>query len=109
MNVGSLIKEARLKKGLTQDELGKIVGVQKSAVAKWENGRVSNIKRSHLQILADTLEIDVVSLLGIDKKENAPTTASDKSIDLAISLFEKLTPEERLEVICYASEILNKR
>jgi transcriptional regulator with XRE-family HTH domain len=38
MEVGSLIKEARLAKGLTQEELGKLVGVQKSAIAKYENG-----------------------------------------------------------------------
>ena len=44
MELGQKIKEARLQKGLTQEELGKIVGLQKSAIAKYENGRVVNIK-----------------------------------------------------------------
>lgn len=55
MEIGQKIKDARIAKGLTQEELGNIVGVQKSAVAKWENGRVQNIKRRTLQKLADTL------------------------------------------------------
>lgn len=57
MLMGQKIKEARKKKGLTQEELGNIVGVQKSAIAKYENGRVVNIKRSTLQKIASTLNL----------------------------------------------------
>ena len=57
MDIGQKIKEARLAKGLTQEELGKIVGLQKSAIAKYENGRVVNIKRSTLQKLANALDL----------------------------------------------------
>lgn len=57
MEIGELIKKARIDKGLTQEELGKLVGVQKSAIAKYENGRVVNIKRSTLQKLADALNL----------------------------------------------------
>lgn len=55
MDIGKRIKDARLAKGLTQEELGNIVGLQKSAIAKYENGRVVNIKRSTLQKLAQAL------------------------------------------------------
>jgi len=106
MEIGALIKEARIKKSLTQDELGKIVGVQKSAVAKWENGRVSNIKRSHLQKLADALEIDVVSLLGVEQ-ENAPTSERDKSVEMINKLFSQLPPEKKLDALAYISELLD--
>ena len=57
MNIGQTIKDARVAKGLTQEELGNRVGVQKSAVAKWENGRVINIKRSTLHKIATVLDI----------------------------------------------------
>lgn len=55
MDIGKKIREARLAKNLTQEELGNIVGLQKSAIAKYENGRVVNIKRSTLQKLAKAL------------------------------------------------------
>lgn len=57
MNVGEKIRMARLNKGMTQEELGKALGVQKSAIAKYENGRVVNIKRSTLKKISDILSI----------------------------------------------------
>lgn len=57
MELGQKIKAARIQKGMTQEELGKIVGLQKSAIAKYENGRVVNIKRSTLQKLAKALDL----------------------------------------------------
>lgn len=57
MNVGAKIKAARIAKNMTQEELGKILGVQKSAIAKYENGRVVNIKRSTLQKISEVLGI----------------------------------------------------
>ena len=57
MNIGDKIRIARISKGMTQEELGKALGVQKSAIAKYENGRVVNIKRSTLKKLSDILAI----------------------------------------------------
>lgn len=36
MHTGQLIRHLRKSKGLSQEELGEIVGVQKSAIAKYE-------------------------------------------------------------------------
>lgn len=57
MNIGDKIRNARLKKGMTQEELGNALGVQKSAIAKYENGRVVNIKRTTLKAISDILGI----------------------------------------------------
>lgn len=64
MNVGELIKRERLARGMTQEELAEKVGVKKSAVAKWENGRVSEIKRSNLKKLSEALGVNPNILLG---------------------------------------------
>lgn len=63
MDIGTRIKEARIAKGMTQEELGRIVGVQKSAIAKYEKGRVVNIKRSTLQKIVSALNINPSSLM----------------------------------------------
>jgi transcriptional regulator with XRE-family HTH domain len=57
MNVGDKIRDARIRKGMTQEELGAALGVQKSAIAKYEKGRVVNIKRSTLKKISDILGI----------------------------------------------------
>lgn len=71
MEIGQKIKKARLERGLTQQELGDIVGVQKSAIAKYENGRVVNIKRSTLQKITKALNIRPSELLFVDTPKDA--------------------------------------
>ncbi len=98
MGVGKIIKDARLAKGLTQEELGDIVGVQKSAIAKYENGRVVNIKRSTLQKLAAALDLRGSDL--IEEKEK-PTAADDGLSENTLKLIEfvKTVPEDKAEMI----------
>lgn len=55
MNTGELIRTLRKAKGLTQDDLGKQVGVSGKAVSLWENGETENIKNVTLFLLADAL------------------------------------------------------
>lgn len=74
-DIGKLIKDARLAKGYTQEELGNLVGVQKSAIAKYENGRVVNIKRSTLQSLAKALDLKGSDLI----IESSPSEAASLS------------------------------
>ena len=96
MEVGKIIKEARLAKGLTQEELGGIVGVQKSAIAKYENGRVVNIKRSTLQKLAIALD-----LKGSDLIAEKPTVDDDGLSENVMKLveFAKSVPEDKASMI----------
>lgn len=83
MEIGQKIKSARLQKGYTQEELGKIMGVQKSAVAKWESGRVVNIKRSVLSKLSEVLEIPPYELVGnYEEKPSNEERLSEKKQEL---------------------------
>jgi transcriptional regulator with XRE-family HTH domain len=40
MRGADLIREARLRAGLTQDELSRLTGTQRSVIARWEQGTV---------------------------------------------------------------------
>lgn len=62
------IKERRIAMGLTQEELAEKVGLQKSAIAKYENGRVENIKRSTIQNMANILHCKPSYLLAFDEE-----------------------------------------
>lgn len=84
LNIGEKIKNARLAKGYTQEELGKLIGVQKSAVAKYENGRVVNIKRSVLAKISKVLDIPPVQL--VSDIEEKPVEAANKLADLFLGL-----------------------
>jgi transcriptional regulator with XRE-family HTH domain len=81
MNIGEKIKAARLAKGMTQEELGEILGVQKSAVAKYENGRIVNIKRSTLKKISDVLGIRPSELI-YEKIEQNPVGMAEIHIEM---------------------------
>lgn len=57
------LKELRLKKGLTQTELGEKVGVKQSTFTNWENGK-REPSFENLVKLADLLEVSLDSLFG---------------------------------------------
>lgn len=90
--IGRIIRDARKKKGYTQEELAEMVGVKKSAVAKWENGRVSEIKRSNLNMLSKALDINPNSLL--DDIEEKPVETANKLADLFLGFELKETDSE---------------
>ena len=99
MEIGQKIRQARIAKGLTQEELGNLVGLQKSAIAKYENGRVVNIKRSTLQKLAQALDLRGSDLIiEADPKEAAELSARvllDGELMDAIEHYYKLPAEKQ--------------
>lgn len=96
MTVGQKIKESRLSHGFTQEELAARVGVQKSAIAKWETGRVENIKRSSLQKLAEALEISPADLIG-----SAEKPAVSPLILEITDIMSDMSPEQIAKVASY--------
>lgn len=92
MNIGEKIKKARLEKGYTQEELGNLIGVQKSAVAKYEKGRVVNIKRSVLAKISKVLDIPPVEL--VSDIEEKPVETANKLADMFLGLEIKETDAE---------------
>lgn len=72
---GPAIKHLREAKGLTQEELGKRIGVGSKAVSKWETGRgLPDI--SLIQPLAEALGVSVIELMNGDKIQNQNVSAN---------------------------------
>ncbi len=121
MNIGDKIRNARLEKGYTQEELGKLIGVQKSAVAKYEKGRVVNIKRSVLAKISKVLDIPPVEL--VSDIEESPVGTANKLADLLLSVdisevnddvalmldeYIQLDPQKQAQVREYVHLLLGK-
>ena len=82
MDIGKKIREARMAKGLTQVELGELLGVQKSAIAKYENGRVVNIKRSTLKKISDILGIRPSELIFEGEVQKRPEAIAERHVEM---------------------------
>ena len=57
MNIGDYIKKLRTQNGYSQEELGKLLGVQRAAVQKWECGTVKNLKRDTIKKLSEIFNV----------------------------------------------------
>ena len=53
MTIGEKIKKLRNEAGMTQAELASKLGVRDAAVAKYETGRVTNLKRETIAKLSE--------------------------------------------------------
>lgn len=51
MNIGERMKRLRIEKGMTQEEVGKILGITKGAVQKYENGHITNLRADMIKQL----------------------------------------------------------
>ncbi|MGP1376397.1 MAG: LexA family protein [Bulleidia sp.] len=69
MNTGEIIKKLREEKGLTQEQLGKLIGVQKSAVAKYERGLIQNLKRQTIEKLAEIFGVRPSYIMGLSDSD----------------------------------------
>ena len=114
MEIGQKIRKARLERGLTQKELGEIVGVQKSAIAKYENGRVVNIKRSTLQKIAKALNIRPSELVFTESPKDTAELhiriLTDQALMHAIKEYHELSEEKQKLVrdIIHGFKLSNK-
>jgi transcriptional regulator with XRE-family HTH domain len=86
MDGSDLIREARLRAGLTQSQLADRVGTSQPAVARWESGRV----HTSLATLSDLVRACGFELrLGLSE----PDLDTDAQIERNL----KLSPAERLD------------
>lgn len=67
--IGAQIRKYRTNKGLTQEQLGQLVGVTTQAVSKWECGGTPDAEL--LPTLADALGVNIDSLFGRDDQDAA--------------------------------------
>lgn len=84
MEMSEKIKALRQQNNMTLEEVGKIVGVGKSTVRKWENGIIANMRRDKIAKLATALNTTPAYLMGWE--ENLEQANTDILVDLAVDL-----------------------
>lgn len=126
MEMGEIIKKLRIEHGLTQEELGQIIGVQKSAVRKYESGQTSNMKRSSIMKLADYFNVTPSYILGYstspivndsiigDGNHHNTINANGQNItspilSAIITICGSLSDADRAKVLTYATNLLNQQ
>lgn len=78
---GSRIKELRLEKKLTQEEFAKSIGINRSAIAKYERGIVTNLKQDTILKLSEYFNVSPAYFFGGEKYINTTKPELIKIID----------------------------
>ena len=75
---GQRIKELRTLAGLSQEELGGRVGVQRAAINKYEKGTVENIPIKTIEKIANVFDVSPTYIVGWNGDESNPLAAEVK-------------------------------
>ena len=115
MKTGEKIRARRLELGMTMEELGKEIGVQKSAVNKYEKG-VIDLRASMLASIAAALRVSPVSLLSDEEDENMLSDQArlealhqNPRLGMLFDRSRKMKPEDVDFMLQMADRILKER
>ena len=68
------LRELRKRKGFTLEELGRMVGVSKVTISRWETGEIADMKRDKIIALASALGIDPMEIIFPEYEERTEKT-----------------------------------
>lgn len=113
--IGKRVKELRIKKGMSQQELGNAIGVTKVSICGYESGmRIPNLEK--LAKLADELGTTTDYLLGreivVNNEENKTYIGSVSYEDVGLILELRHYPNlynKLLKDVKRSASIINKR
>jgi transcriptional regulator with XRE-family HTH domain len=115
-SIGNRIKELRTLSGLSQEELGNKVGVQRAAINKYEKGIVENIPIKTIEKLAMVFDVSPTYIVGWNGENSNPLAAEVKviqgvkaffgadAVDLLES-FVSLSKDGKKRVCTYADDM----
>lgn len=110
MTIGEKIKARRLELGMTTEDLGRLIGVQRSAVTKYEKDKI-DLKSRQLQDIARALDVPASFLLSDDDPDQERLEALHQKPRLGL-LFDrsrKMTDKDIDFMLQMADRILGER
>ena len=78
--IGQRLKMLRLERGLTQQEVGIVVGVERAAISKYEKGQVQNMPIPSIKKLAAFFNASPLYLIGQVDDRNWQPSPKDLTI-----------------------------
>lgn len=112
MNFGDRLKEARLKRGVTLQELGERIGKTEATIQRYESGNIKNLKSDIIEELAFVLRVSPAYLMGWLPEEPLGMTSEYNYYPVSVAaglpeLVEGVT-EQQLEKISIPDSIMGK-
>lgn len=107
-SLGAKIKYLRQLTNMSQEELGRRVGVQRAAINKYEKGSVTNIPIATIEKIADVFDVSPTFIVGWKDTSSNVLSAEAKVIE-GVQRFYGKDAVEILEVYSTLNNIGKKR
>lgn len=105
IELGIKLRKRRQELGLTLQDIGRKMGVDKSTVSRWEKGHTGQLKKAQLDLLAKLLYVDPSFLLSSNNSTppEAPSLVKKKQkLFAAIDRITDVTDLEQIEIFIKA-------
>lgn len=117
-DLGGRIKFLRLLADMSQEELGRRIGVQRAAINKYEKGSVTNIPISTIEKIAGVFDVSPTFIVGWDAYDGNALSSEVKVLngvkrcygEDAVELLESFSmlSNEGKEKLCYYADDMVK-
>ncbi|GED48949.1 helix-turn-helix domain-containing protein [Carnobacterium maltaromaticum] len=97
----NILKEKRLEKNMTLEEVGNLIGVGKSTVRKWENGMIENMGRDKIVAISKALGISPLDILGMNENDLPQSTIE--------AIYNQLEKPRQEKVYTFAEKQLSEQ
>ena len=115
---GARIKELRQERGMSADELGRLIGKNRATVYRYEDGSIDTIPLKIVKRIAEILKVRPSYLIGlsndpepIKQSDSLESGKNDKNAEIKRMIKEKIDslPEDELSVLLEAIDFLAMR
>lgn len=90
--MAEIIRGLRERRGITQKELGEVIGVKDPAIRSYESGNVENIPRSSVIKMAEYFGVSPCYIMGFDSSESVGLTKDEKEY---LALYRQLDERDK--------------
>jgi transcriptional regulator with XRE-family HTH domain len=112
MTIGERIKARRKEIHMSADELGKILGKDRSTIFRYEKGEIENLPLDILEPIADALDVTPAYLMGWEPETSAPGMTlyleeyrNKLYVDEIMGYIEKLNDAGKAEAVQRVKEL----
>ena len=82
MEIKDILKQRRIEKQLTLDDVSRLVGVSAATISRWESGDIANMKRDKIVKLANALDLSPAVIMGWDEPKEIPNPPQSDDPDI---------------------------
>jgi transcriptional regulator with XRE-family HTH domain len=106
VTLGNKIALIRKNKGLTQEDLGKMLGISRRAVAYYEK-EANTLTIEMLKKISSCLDVDLSELIG-DEKPLLENSSSEEKTNKRLKKFDQLSKNDQKAVIRFINALAKK-